>query len=738
VDYIVLARKYRPQSFDELIGQEAIARTIQNAIIQNRLPHAFLFSGPRGTGKTSAARILAKSLNCLSKSSPTDTPCNHCANCVAITKDNSPDVREIDGATHTQVEKIRELQENVIYAPVNSRYKIYIIDEVHMLTRSAFNALLKLIEEPPENVLFIFATTEPHKVLPTILSRCQRYDFQRIALQKIVAHLAVIAEKEEIHVDEQSLFLLAKYSEGCMRDALSMFDQLASFTNKNISITQTSNMLNLASQQLYYDYLQAIIDEKAQDALMLIQHVYTHGIDLGHFIHQFHEYIRNLLLIKSGVTSEEAVQLLDDDRKRLMEQAPLIHANILILIMNSIADLEYKLRDSRWPRLLVETNLFTLIHIRQGLTLQQIQERIDKLAGQIKSADHVQKTQNPIQSPAAHQSPQPPVSPSSPIIPKTQPHTTTMASDTVRNTYSPHAPTPVSGTTTPPKTNIPESTHQSMPDRPDYLKHTANENVPASPSEDNESNITNTEKKNDITNNLSNNSQSGEAQQHAATGNNNTIINTESLYKPVYDERRFKNGTIFNINDVMKKVIEKIPKRKAFIAEALADALIIQASGAVVQIYYLPYHKNQYTVILENIRIIAEILEKHYFEYVQVNVILMDITIPERRTSIITHEPVNNEPAPIIQENPHAEGSRSKIDDTGYTTNTDRSLSPPQVINRNILHAADDTIEGLVEPVSDDEVAKPENDTEHADEIVKTALKILHGNVVNRTADIKE
>src|SRR5437016_3203218 len=251
VSYEVFARKYRPQTFDDLVGQPHVSRTLKNAVAQNRLAHAYLFVGPRGTGKTSTARILSKALNCIH--SPTVTPCGICDNCREIAAGNSLDVLEIDGASNNGVEQVRELRENVRYAPAKSRYKIYIIDEVHMLTTAAFNALLKTLEEPPPHVKFIFATTEPQKVLPTIVSRCQRFDLHRIPAKLIAEHLQFIAKKEKITLEPAAGHAIARGAEGGLRDAESMLDQLVAFCGDKISENDVLNVFGFTSEQTVVD-----------------------------------------------------------------------------------------------------------------------------------------------------------------------------------------------------------------------------------------------------------------------------------------------------------------------------------------------------------------------------------------------------------------------------------------------------------------------------------------------------
>src|SRR6266404_4832404 len=265
MSYEVFARKYRPQTFDDLVGQPHVSRTLKNAVAQNRLAHAYLFVGPRGVGKTSTARILAKSLNCIK--GPTITPCGVCDNCREIAGGNSLDVIEIDGASNNSVEDVRQLRENVRYAPAKGRYKIYLIDEVHMLSSAAFNALLKTLEEPPEHVKFIFATTEPQKVLPTILSRCQRFDLHRIPANLIAQHLQFIAGKEKITLAPAAAHAIAKVADGGLRDAESMLDQLVAFCGEQVSEADVLSVFGFTSQQTVAKFTEKILGSATADAV---------------------------------------------------------------------------------------------------------------------------------------------------------------------------------------------------------------------------------------------------------------------------------------------------------------------------------------------------------------------------------------------------------------------------------------------------------------------------------------
>ncbi len=307
VSYLVLARKYRPQKFSELIGQEHITRLLESAIVTNRVAHAFLFSGPRGIGKTSCARILAKSLNCQqarlaeqARQAPTTSPCGECASCREIAQSISFDVLEIDGASNRGIDEIRLLRENVKFAPSHGRYKIYIVDEVHMLTLEAFNALLKTLEEPPEHVKFIFATTNPHKVPSTIISRCQRFDFKRIPVKTIMGALEEISQKENFQIDEEAVFAVAKAASGSLRDALSILDQLSAISERTIKVTDVSSMLGLVETELTFELVDSIAKKDCRAALVVFDKIIEQGKDLKQLERDLIEHFRNLMIMKIG------------------------------------------------------------------------------------------------------------------------------------------------------------------------------------------------------------------------------------------------------------------------------------------------------------------------------------------------------------------------------------------------------------------------------------------------------
>lgn len=377
MSYLVLARKWRPQTFDEIVGQEHVATTLTNAIRAGRVAHAFLFTGVRGVGKTTAARVLAKALNCVNGSTP--TPCNACVNCQEITAGNAVDVLEIDGASNTGVDDVREIIENVRYQPAKSRYKIYIIDEVHMLSTSAFNALLKTLEEPPPHVKFIFATTDAHKVPHTIHSRCQRYDFKRIPFRLIADRLAQIARSEEIAVSPAALALIAREGEGSMRDAQSLFDQVIAYAGKTIRDEDVMAALGLADRKLLYGTAEAVLDHNAAHALERLDELHVYGYDMRRFARELLEHFRNLAVARLLPAADLLPALPDEERAEVHRQAQKWGAEDLDRAFHLLLDAETEVGRVPYPKLVLEMTLIKLATLAPVVPVSELLDRLDDL-----------------------------------------------------------------------------------------------------------------------------------------------------------------------------------------------------------------------------------------------------------------------------------------------------------------------------------------------------------------------
>ena len=376
MSYEVFARKYRPQTFDDLVGQAHVSRTLKNAVAQNRLAHAYLFVGPRGIGKTSTARILAKSLNCAK--GPTITPCGKCDNCREITGGNSLDVIEIDGASNRGIDDVRELRDNVRYAPAKGRYKIYIIDEVHMLTKEAFNALLKTLEEPPPHVKFIFATTEPDKVLPTILSRCQRFDLHRIPANLIAQHLQFIAGKEKITLEPAAAQAIARGAEGGLRDAESMLDQLVAFCGEKISENDVLNVFGFTSEQTVVDLMGHILRAETPEAIDLLHQQSESGKDMMRLMSDLIAYLRDLLVFKAKPDAlKEDVDA--EVQKSLAAHAELIATDRLLELIDQFGAAEGRMKWAPNKKLHFEVAIIKAIQSLGQATLDEVIEKLGEL-----------------------------------------------------------------------------------------------------------------------------------------------------------------------------------------------------------------------------------------------------------------------------------------------------------------------------------------------------------------------
>ncbi|MBR6099106.1 DNA polymerase III subunit gamma/tau [bacterium] len=380
--YIPLYRKYRPQKLEEIVGQEHIKKALTNAISMNRISHAYLFTGPRGTGKTSTARIFAKSLNCID--GPTISPCNECENCKNITNSIPIDVIEIDAASNRSVNDADEIIKKVVLAPVQSRYKIYIIDEVHMLTPQAFNALLKTLEEPPANVIFILATTEVHKVLDTIKSRCQRFDFRRITTDDIVKHLRYISDKEKINITDDALFTIAKNSAGGMRDSIALLDQLSILDGeKAISTDDINALLGRISFDTLKELSDAVVSSNPQSAIEVLEKIYNSGNEPTQILQNLLDYFKNMLIVKNCKPDIifELTQLNEAQIKELTEQVKNLETQQMTALIDKTSDYIKEIKTTNNPRLWLEVGIIDLANLTENTRLADLQNRLARLEG---------------------------------------------------------------------------------------------------------------------------------------------------------------------------------------------------------------------------------------------------------------------------------------------------------------------------------------------------------------------
>ena len=362
-NYIVSARKYRPTTFESVVGQQALTQTLRNAIRTNHLAHAYLFCGPRGVGKTTCARIFAKTINCLAPTSEHDA-CNQCESCVAFNEQRSFNIHELDAASNNSVEDIRSLIDQVRIPPQIGKYSVYIIDEVHMLSQGAFNALLKTLEEPPSYAIFILATTEKHKVLPTILSRCQVYDFSRITVADTIHHLQYVAQKEGVNASEEALNVVAQKADGGMRDALSIFDQLVSFCGTTISYEQAIEVLNVLDTDYYFRLVDAALTQNVSAALLLLNEVLVKGFDAGHFVTGFAQHLRDVLVSKDAATTK-LLETSDAIRQHYQEQAKHCNAKWLFNALDIMNTCDIQYRTAKNKRLTVELALVKLCRLME-------------------------------------------------------------------------------------------------------------------------------------------------------------------------------------------------------------------------------------------------------------------------------------------------------------------------------------------------------------------------------------
>ena len=415
-NYIVSARKYRPTTFESVVGQQALTQTLRNAIRTNHLAHAYLFCGPRGVGKTTCARIFAKTINCLTPTENHDA-CNQCESCVAFNEQRSFNIHELDAASNNSVEDIRSLIDQVRIPPQIGKYSVYIIDEVHMLSQGAFNALLKTLEEPPSYAIFILATTEKHKVLPTILSRCQVYDFSRITVADTIHHLQYVAQQEGINASEEALNVVAQKADGGMRDALSIFDQLVSFCGTTISYEQAIEVLNVLDTDYYFRLVNAALAGHVSEALLLLNEVLTKGFDAGHFVTGLAQHLRDVLVSKDAAT----VQLLETSdaiRQHYQEQAQRCAAKWIFNALDIVNTCDINYRTAKNKRLTVELALVKLCRLTEAPTqeVQQVQkvqpaQKVQAAAPATQSAPQPAKTPQPVSAPK-------PVTPAAPPPPR--------------------------------------------------------------------------------------------------------------------------------------------------------------------------------------------------------------------------------------------------------------------------------------------------------------------------------
>jgi len=381
VSYQVLARRLRPQTFEEIIGQDHVTRTLRGAIESGRVAHAFLFAGPRGVGKTTTARLLAKALIC--ESGPTPQPCNACSNCREVTEGKAIDVLELDGASNRGIDDAREIVENVRYRPAKSRFKLYIIDEVHQLTKEAFNALLKTLEEPPPHVKFIFATTEPDKVLPTIVSRCQRYDFRRLSAAEIRDHLQQVVASEGIAISPEGLFLIAREADGSVRDGQSLLEQVTAFAGEDVSDQDLREILGLADRTVLYDTVDAIIDREPARCLSLVEQLYRYGYDVRRFCRDLLEHMRNLMVAKLFDDRQLLAEVPPGETDRIRDQASRRNAEDVQRLFRVLLQGDEEVGRSLHPKLVLEMTLVRLATLAPLVPIGEITAKLEALEARL-------------------------------------------------------------------------------------------------------------------------------------------------------------------------------------------------------------------------------------------------------------------------------------------------------------------------------------------------------------------
>lgn len=422
-EYQVIARKYRPQTFGEVIGQGAIVATLKNAIKNKRLAQAYLFCGSRGTGKTTLARVLAKALNCQNPSNEHE-PCNTCSSCKEITGGHSMDVLEIDGASHRGIEDIRQINDTVAYASASGGYKIYIIDEVHMLTKEAFNALLKTLEEPPPKVKFFFATTEPHKVLPTILSRCQRFNLERIPLEKMLEKLAAIAKDLGVEADEEALRIVATRANGGLRDAESLLDQIIAFHEGKITTDAVASILGVVSRESFFELDREGKKGNLAKAFEIAHQVFSGGKDLLHFIESLTEHFRHLLMVMLSGEKAPFLVLSTAEREQYAASAKLYRKEQCLTILDYLVEMQEKIRHLPSKRIALEAILLRIIRSHNQMPIEYLVRRLTELeasVGQIPAAPTAQPAPQEQNAPIQKESIQEDPTPAPTDLPKPKP-----------------------------------------------------------------------------------------------------------------------------------------------------------------------------------------------------------------------------------------------------------------------------------------------------------------------------